>query len=287
MSDAALCQPMSARPRSIWFVWNPGSASTSDAAGEAVRVALGEAGIAIAGETRFPEEDLPTPAALDRADAEWLAVLAGDGTVNAVARALDGWAGAILVLPGGTMNLLARTLHGDADPGGVIVALDRATVATLPIAEVAGASAYCGIIAGPLAAWVHPREAVRAGRFFGFVRACRQAVGRSLAEGVRVAGAAAAGRRHKAVLVEPVEQGLEVAAIRLESIGAVAEIGMNWLLGDWRAAANVGASCAAEIALGGPRTILLLVDGEPMRVASPVRVRHGTSRVRFVRTRAP
>ena len=49
----------------------------------------------------------------------WLvANAASDGTVNALATGLEGWDGALLVLPGGTANLLTRAIQGERGAGG-------------------------------------------------------------------------------------------------------------------------------------------------------------------------
>ena len=59
-------------------------------------------------------DDLPDGAIVSAAGVDSIIVMSGDGTINGVARSLSGWEGTLIVLPGGTMNLLAHALHGDA-----------------------------------------------------------------------------------------------------------------------------------------------------------------------------
>ena len=51
-------------------------------------------------------------AELDAAGIKRLAIFTGDGSLNAAITNLYGWGGKILVLPGGTMNLLCKRLNG-------------------------------------------------------------------------------------------------------------------------------------------------------------------------------
>ena len=59
------------------------------------------------------EGALPDAAAAKAQNLGLIVVLSGDGTLAAVAESLGGLEGTLLILPGGTMNLLSRTLHGD------------------------------------------------------------------------------------------------------------------------------------------------------------------------------
>src|SRR5690606_1641467 len=100
-------------PRKIWLVCNPGSGSNNPDAVEILHEHCGAHGFEVARRVAFPDEPLPTPESLDAAGIHCVAVFAGDGTVNSCVSGLYGWGGAVLVLPGGTMNLLARRLHGE------------------------------------------------------------------------------------------------------------------------------------------------------------------------------
>src|SRR5688572_11847913 len=97
-----------ARSRSLYWTFTVGAAS------DALHGCCGEHGFEVARLVRFPDEPLPSPAGLAGAGVDCVAVYAGDGTVNTLVTGLYGWDGAVLVLPGGTMNLLAKRLHGDA-----------------------------------------------------------------------------------------------------------------------------------------------------------------------------
>uniref|UniRef100_UPI00289912E1 diacylglycerol/lipid kinase family protein n=1 Tax=Sphingomonas sp. TaxID=28214 RepID=UPI00289912E1 len=146
--------------RRYWFVTNARSGSTAETVAADIRDTLSAMGHDVAGRTGLPNDDLPSPDALARAGVEWMVVYAGDGTVNTVLTALDAWDGAILILPGGTMNLLARTLHGERDALAILrrLADHPPRHVSLPFAEADGHHAYAGLILGPATRWAAARE---------------------------------------------------------------------------------------------------------------------------------
>lgn len=264
-----------------WLIVNPSSGSVSRA--DAVDDDLDRAGIDIVGRTTFPDEPLPTADMLTSAAADLLILFAGDGTINAAACALDRWAGKVLILPGGTMNLLARQLHGDATAAEILSRLsDSADATALPYVEAGPHRAFVAMIAGPPSTWAHAREAVRHGRLNAAWRAARLAWMRSFSQGVRVKGA---GRGvHRAVVITPDDRGMEIAAIDLYGWLGAARLGAQWLAGDWRAAPSVAISRPEIAEIGGARSIHLLFDGEAVKLGAPIRVTPGSSRLRFLRT---
>jgi len=245
------------RLRGAWLVANQASGSTAGPVVAAIEAALAEAGAEIVGRTDFPARALPDAAALDAAGADTLVVLGGDGTINAVVDAVGDWTGQCLALPGGTMNMLPRTLHGDASPAAIIGAAGGARLLRLPMAIAGERQALCGIILGPVAAWVHAREGVRQHRLLRVIRAARLAWARSFGGNVRVVGLAG---RHRAVLVTPDAGGLDVAAIGADGIADVVRLGWNWLLGDWRAAQTVNTARVPGLTLLGRRRVRALFD---------------------------
>ena len=172
-----------ARPLArVWLVANAASGSTDATVLDTLRAALETRGIAVAGETDFPAETLPGAAALTAASADTLLICAGDGTINAAWCAADDWDGQALILPGGTMNGLAKALHGDATRDDILDAAAAGTLTHPPLAEAQGHRALVGVILGPAASWVHAREGVRKGRFARAVRAARHAWSRTFGQ---------------------------------------------------------------------------------------------------------
>ena len=106
----------------LWFITNPDSGTTSRAKCDALEAVFDEAGLTLAGRTDFPEQDLPKGEELDAAGVDTVVLFAGDGTINAALCALAEWKGSFLILPGGTMNLLAKALHDQMDPHKIVEA---------------------------------------------------------------------------------------------------------------------------------------------------------------------
>ena len=126
-----------------WLIVNPSSGSISGAMSADPLAAI--PGLAPAGISIFPDRPLPTPEQLTAARIELLVLFAGDGTIAAAATALDRWAGRVLILPGGTMNMLARRLHGPADPATVVARITqepRPTAIPLPFVTAGAHRAY-------------------------------------------------------------------------------------------------------------------------------------------------
>src|SRR3546814_12007976 len=70
-------------------------------------------GAPLAATFALPDDDIPGAAELERRGIDLLLVWTGDGTINAAATKAAGWDGAVLPLPGGTLDLLSKALHGD------------------------------------------------------------------------------------------------------------------------------------------------------------------------------
>ncbi|WP_141396739.1 diacylglycerol/lipid kinase family protein [Rhizorhabdus dicambivorans] len=267
-----------------WLIVNPASGSVTET--HSIDALAAETAIELVRTTIFPDEPLPRADDLATERIELLILFAGDGTINAAACALDGWGGRVLVLPGGTMNMLAKQLHGSADPKAIVAraAADPAPEAIpLPFVEAGPHRAFVAMIAGPPAAWAHAREAVRKGRLQAAWRAARIAWTRSFAGGVRLRGTPR-DRRHRAVVAIPDPGGMEIAAIDVDGwIGAV-RLGLEWLAGDWRTSPAVTIMTPDAASIEGGRAIHLLFDGESVKLPGPLRVSHGMTRLGFIRT---
>ncbi|WP_296721831.1 diacylglycerol kinase family protein [Erythrobacter sp.] len=155
---------MNRKPDSAcWLVVNPASGSNEAASAETLAAALQKRGWSVSRTITFPDQPLPTPAALDAAAIAMVVVYAGDGTVNALINGLAGWGGAVLVLPGGTMNLLAKRLHRSLDMDDIfdIVAGGGARRCRPACVRCDGRLALAGLLVGPGTQWNRVRESMR------------------------------------------------------------------------------------------------------------------------------
>lgn len=269
----------------LWFITNPHSGSATREKCDALEAVFAERGLTLAGRTGFPDEDIPGEAELAAAEVDTVVLFAGDGTINAALCALAAWDGAFLILPGGTMNLLAKTLHGDAEPPDIIhAAHDGGRKVALPYAEAGPHRAFVGLILGPAAHWARAREAARKGRVARVFGAMRSAWRRTFGKGIRVAGVPGMHGRYQAVFVAPAANGLEVAAIDARDWASIAELGWNWLTGDWIAARAVTDRHAERLRVLRRRPVLALFDGEPVTLAPDAEVTSGTTRRTFIAT---
>ncbi len=168
--------------RPIWLVTNASSGSNADAALEALERCCGEHGLVIAHRSCLPDDELPTPAALDAAGVDRVAVFAGDGTINALIAGLAGWHGAVLVLAGGTMNLLYHRLHGERTVEETIAAVARgeATMRRPSVVRSRWGDAFAGVLAGPGTSWGRVREAMREAAVTELAASTVEAIGATL-----------------------------------------------------------------------------------------------------------
>lgn len=171
-------------PSRCWLVVNPASGSNTSGSAETLTAAFAARGIVVERVIAFPDDPLPTPAVLDAAGVTMVAVYTGDGTINALVNHLSGWSGAVLVLPGGTMNLLPLRLHRTAATEAIldIVAAGGALARRPDCVRCPAGLALAGLLVGPGTAWHRVRESMRTGAIAAMAREAVAAL-RETAEG--------------------------------------------------------------------------------------------------------
>jgi diacylglycerol kinase family enzyme len=144
--------------------FNAKAGSVSEADREKLIAALGEAGIiqyALIG----PEK---LSAKLFRRvhDFDVIIVLGGDGTARAVAELAPRDGPPLILLPGGTLNVLPRALYGElAWPEALKAALERGKVTRLASGTANGKPFFVAAIFGAPTLLARAREAMREGRY--------------------------------------------------------------------------------------------------------------------------
>jgi hypothetical protein len=255
--------------RTIWLVCNAGSGSNDPGAVEALHSCCGEHGFEVARRIGFPDEPLPTAAQLDAAGIDCLAVYAGDGTVNSCVTGLYGWDGSVLVLPGGTMNLLARRLHGDASVEQIVAAAASggARLVRPLVARTRQGDALAGLLAGPGTAWYAVREAMREADVAGIVAGASEALAETTGGPMLHCREPALGRAAGYPLIEitPGEWGLQLDGYYAQSAGDFFAQGWALLRRRFREGPHDRLGLAGPVILAGEDggSIGLLIDGEP------------------------
>ncbi|MFZ5747589.1 MAG: diacylglycerol/lipid kinase family protein [Pseudomonadota bacterium] len=273
--------------QTLWFITNSASGTATPAKCDALEAVFDERGLTLAGRSRFPDDPIPDADDLDAASVDTVVLFAGDGTINAALCHLAKWDGAFLILPGGTMNLLARALHASVDPHAIVhAAHERDRRVALPYIEAGQHRAFVGLILGPAANWFRPREEARKRRFRRIFSAVAQAWRRTFdSKGVSLAGAPELAKRYQAVFVSAQCDALDVAAVDARDWGSILQLGWEWVTGDWVAARAVTQVRTPRLWVRGHRPMLALFDGEPQRLAPGTEIRGGTSARTFLTTR--
>ena len=245
------------------------------------------AGLDVITRINVADDDLPDRAALENANVEVVVVLSGDGTISGVCEKLAGWPGSILVLPGGTMNLLSRRLHGDIDLAELLIKLPDAELTAAPVSVVCveGREVLTGLTAGPSTRWGEVREGIRQGDVAALAEKVPSAWSETLAQdGVWIDGNNC--EAYAGIFVEPVDaETLSVIAFRANNLGDMVGHGIAWLRRDFREGPrdDLGSMPAVTI-LGDNPTTGLLIDGEVDESPLPLTCTAGMSSVRFLRT---
>ncbi len=261
---------------------NSGSANAIEE-GEVVS-ALQAAGLAVDQIVRLPDEKCPDRAAIEKFGFEVVAILSGDGTVAGLCEQLGDWPGALLVLPGGTMNLLSRRLHGDVALAEMLARLPGTKLAAdyIPVIRWGNYEILTGLTVGPSTRWGEVREGIRQGDVGGLAQAVPEAWSETLSdEGVWIEGHTR--EAYAGIFVEPGDnQKLSVIAFRANNIGDMLGHGVAWLRRDFRDGPSDDFGTMAEVTIVGddPDTGLL-IDGEYEDGRLPITCSAGRSSVKF------
>lgn len=262
-----------------------GSAAAVDLA--EVKAALKAAGLAVEHVVQIPDDDCPNRTVVEKLGVEAVIVLSGDGTVASLCEALCDWSGALLVLPGGTMNLLSRRLHGDVALTELLERLEGSTLekVRMPVLCFDKREILTGLTVGPSTRWGEVREGIRHGDVATLAQAVPEAWSETLSDdGVWVAGHER--QAYAAIFVEPNDgQTLSVVAFRANNIGDMLGHGVAWLRRDFREGPrdDLGMMANVEV-VGDDAETGLLIDGEYEDGRLPLTCSAGMSSVRFLRT---
>lgn len=282
-------KPAPSRPR-CWLVCNAASGSNDDTAVAEVLAALTAVGFFPERTIRFPEERPPNAETLDAEGVALLAVFGGDGTIHSVIENVSGWNGPVLVLPGGTMNMLAKRMHGDLSAPQVIarIAPDRLPTTRPEVIATRHGIALTGVLAGPGTIWNEVREAMRAANVLEFVASTREAISWSVKGPKVVCAEVDCGREdgYAAITVTPHATGLEANGYYAETLRDFAGQGIALLNRDFRDGPHdtLGIHSRLQLVCPDGEPMGLLIDGEPFEGSTEEHFHPATLEVDLVTT---
>ena len=249
-----------------WLVINTASGSYSEQAVADLVGGMQLIGMLPERTLAIPDEAAPDRAVLETAGVELLAIFTGDGTVNGVVSGLYGWGGAVLVLPGGTQNLLAKALHGDRSAEAIVARMGEgpAPLERRHMVRTSQGDALCEVLAGPGAHWSDVREAMREGDLGGMATTLGEAISQSTGGAlVRITDPLLGkAEGYPAVRAHPVGGSMAIDGYGAATLADYARQGVALLRRDFRE--------GPHDALGSHRTIMcrsdvpieLMIDGE-------------------------
>jgi hypothetical protein len=258
-----------------WLVVNPASGSNTAKSTETLEAALTERGFRLGRTIAFPDDPLPDIPTLDAAGVELVIVYTGDGTVNAAVNALAGWQGAVLVLPGGTMNLLAKRLHRGLALEEIldIVAGGAARRGRVGCVRTMQGLAFADVLVGPGTCWSEVRESMRSGAIAQVAAGALDAIRQSAAGPFVTAPDLARVRADGYPLIEltPGEHGIQVDGFYAEAARDYVQQAWAVLRHAFREGPHDRLGMVETVALasidGSP--LACLIDGEPAECPSP------------------
>jgi diacylglycerol kinase family enzyme len=216
-------------------------------------------------------------------DFDVIIVLGGDGTARAAAELAPRDGPPLILLPGGTLNILPKALYGDlAWPEALAAALERGVVKKLPVGRANDEPFYVAALFGGTTQLVHVREAVREGKPVTAWRRFRIALKRSFVRDLRARTGRERMRKIEAigVLLPSFSGGLEaddLEWVRLDARHIIdfARVSFRALTTAWRndPAIEITRTNSGDIEamLGYVHATL---DGEPRRFYSRVHVKY-------------
>lgn len=224
-------------------------------------------------------------------DFDLVIVLGGDGTAQCAAALAPRDCPPLVLLPGGTLNILPHALYGQlAWPEALKAALERGVEKRMPAGTVNGERFFVAAMFGAPTVLARAREAAREGNFLKAVGRIRHFVKRAFMRRLRARHDQTKLRKTEAIgvllpafggLLEG-EKGLEWVRLDARHFIDLARVSMRALGEGWRKdpAVDISRCMSGDIAASG--IIPATLDGEPRTYLSTVRIEYDPEGVRVL-----
>lgn len=232
-----------------------------------------------------------TPKLLSRAkNFDVIIVLGGDGTAKSIAELAPRNGPPLILLPGGTMNILPKVLYGELGwSDALAAAVERGVVKRLPVGKANGKSFFIAGLFGAPTLLARAREAVRDGKPLTAIKRLRHFTKRAFSRPLRAKPEG--GRMRIAegigVLCPSFSGGVEGDAfewVRLDAKNAVdlARLSIRAMSPDWRNDDVVDVRTCKRGEIRSVGVIPATLDGEPTTFLSHIRLSYDRNGPRVI-----
>ncbi len=270
----------------LWFICNEASGSNDDDSVAGLCERLSPDRIFVVPRDELPDRDLLV------ADApEVLAVFTGDGTANAAIERAEGFGGAVLVLPGGTANLLSRSLHGEeATLEDILYAFEDGTLGHTrhSLIQTSRGFAHSEVLAGPGATWSEVRETMRDLDVPALARSAGEAIQQTtVGPPVFLAEPAVGNPEGYPALLLSVDEGrMRVDGYHADGLGDYFRQGVAILMREFREGPHDELGRLESVLLRSDDPIELMIDGERCTGANEERISLRVADLEFLSLKA-
>lgn len=274
----------SVRPRAelrrVCAVVNIKSGSTDATAPEKLQKILADRGIEATIVAPAPEGMGEAISDAVKSAPDALIVLGGDGTARGAAERAGPNGPPLILLPGGTMNVLPKALYGDlAWPEALEAALDRGIVRDLPGAKASDHLFFVAGIFGSPARMAPAREAMREGKIATAFTRARIAWRNGFGKRLRARRDESPMTKTEAVavlcpLISKVD-GAKLETALLDPAGALSafRLGIGALTGAWRNDPNADFQACTTTEIYDRHFVPAVLDGETISLQAPVKIK--------------
>ncbi len=213
---------------------------------------------------------------LTESDVDGIVAFGGDGTLACVLNTFGPKDIPVIILPGGTMNLLVKQVHGGDTNWKDILrdALASAEHISLPAVEAAGRRFYVGMLVGKLTELTKTREHLREGAVDKAVAALAtgEVFNFDTSLEIKVDGEALSVTAAGVFVPDSNDGEMHVVTIDPNSIADLVKIGLESFYGNWDEANSIESRYVKQVSISSSEidAIPLTYDGELDEADLPV-----------------
>jgi diacylglycerol kinase family enzyme len=278
-AEAPLKPPNAFQPKKALVLFNAKAGHIVDADGDKLIAALTELGVeqcTVVGPEKLDKKLLQRAKRFDV-----VIVLGGDGTAKNVAELAPRDGAPLILLPGGTLNILPHALYGDLSwPDALKAAFESGVPMRLPFGRANGHAFYIAAIFGAPTLLARAREAVRDGHYLTALRRLRHAAARMFSHKIhgrtgekkRFSKVDALGVLLPSYSGELEGEGLEWVRLNTEGLADLARVGLRGLSDAWRDDASIRIDVTKSGEIKSTGIIPATLDGEPHTFLGHVKI---------------